>query len=133
MKFWKDFILFMILKEFKKIKNKNPELKLNIAKNKNVTENIIPKIGEILFYNLIPYVGTMNEFGIKKKYIIKIINDINKRFNYINKANIESIINLVCSTKEEIEQVQKEIDDDPELKEFCLNEYMINPKKGDDE
>ena len=132
-KFWKDFILIMILNEFKQLENMNSDLKLDITKNKNVTKNIKPKIEEILFSQLYPYVGNMNEFGIKKKYIIKIINDINKRFNYINKANFESIINIVCSTKEEIEQVQKEIDDDPELKESFLNEKLINPKKGDDD
>ena len=133
MKFWKDFILIMILKEFKKLEDMNPESKLVISKNINVTDNIKPKIGEILFSQLLPYVGNMNEFGIKKKYIIKIINDINKRFNYINKANFESIINIVCSTSEEMEQVQKEIDEDPELKGSCLNEQLINPKKGDDD
>jgi hypothetical protein len=133
MQFWKDFILIMILKEFKKLEDMNPESKLVITKNKNVTENIKPKIGEILFSQLLPYVGNMNEFCIKKKYIIKIINDINKRFNYINKANFESIINLVCSTNEELEEVQKEIDEDPELKGSCLNEQLINPKKGDDD
>ena len=133
MKFWKDFILIMILKEFKKLEDMNPESKLVITKNINVTDNIKPKIGEILFSQLLPYVGNMNEFGIKKKYIIKIINDINKRFNYINKANFESIINIVCSTSEEMEQVQKEIDEDPELKGSCLNEQLINPKKGDDD
>ena len=37
MKFWKDFILIMILKEFKKMENKNPELKIVITKNKNIT------------------------------------------------------------------------------------------------
>jgi len=132
-KFWKDFILIMILNEFKQLENMNSDLKLDITKNKNVTKNIKPKIEEILFSQLYPYVGNMNEFGIKKKYIIKIINDINKRFNYIHKANFESIINIVCSTKEEIEQVQKEIDDDPELKESFLNEKLINPKKGDDD
>lgn len=68
MKFWKDFILIMILKEFKKLEDMNPESKLVIAKNINVTDNIKPKIGEILFSQLLPYVGNMNEFGIKKIY-----------------------------------------------------------------
>ena len=132
-KFWKDFIFIMIVREFKKLENMYPESKLVINKNKNVTEDIKPKIGEILFSQLFPYVGNMNEFDIKKKYIIKIISDINKRFNYMSKANLEAIIDIVCSSKEEIEQVQKDIDDDPELKEFCLNEQLINPNKGDDD
>ena len=70
---------------------------------------------------------------VLKKIIIKIISDIHKRFNYMNKANLDAIFDIVCSTEEEIEQVQKEIDDDPELKESCLNEKLINPNKGDDD
>jgi len=51
----------------------------------------------------------------------------------MSKANLDAIFDIVCSTEEEIEQVQKEIDDDPELKESCLNEKLINPNKGDDD
>ena len=131
MKFWKDFILIMILKEFKKLDSMNQELKINIARNKNITEKLKPKIGEILFSQLLPYVGNMNEFGIAKKYIMKIIDDIYNRYNYMSKANLDAIYDLICSSKEEIDAVKKEIKDDPELAGSCLDEIIINPKKAD--
>jgi hypothetical protein len=131
MKFWKDFVLIMILKEFKKLDSMNQELKINIARNKNITEKLKPKIGEILFSQLLPYVGNMNEFGIAKKYIMKIIDDIYNRYNYMSKANLDAIYDLICSSKEEIDAVKKEIKDDPELAGSCLDEIIINPKKID--
>ena len=131
MKFWKDFVLIMILKEFKKLDSMNQELKINIARNKNITEKLKPKIGEILFSQLLPYVGNMNEFGIAKKYIMKIIDDIYNRYNYMSKANLDAIYDLICSSKEEIDAVKKEIKDDPELAGSCLDEIIINPKKAD--
>ena len=121
----------MILKEFKKLDSMNQELKINIARNKNITEKLKPKIGEILFSQLLPYVGNMNEFGIAKKYIMKIIDDIYNRYNYMSKANLDAIYDLICSSKEEIDAVKKEIKDDPELADSCLDEIIINPKKAD--
>lgn len=131
MKFWKDFVLIMILKEFRKLDSMNQELKINIARNKNITEKLKPKIGEILFSQLLPYVGNMNEFGIAKKYIMKIIDDIYNRYNYMSKANLDAIYDLICSSKEEIDAVKKEIKDDPELAGSCLDEIIINPRKAD--
>lgn len=131
MKFWKDFVLIMILKEFKKLDNMNQDLKINIARNKNITEKLKPKIGEILFSQLLPYVGNMNEFGIAKKYIMKIIDDIYDRYNYMSKDNLGAIYDLICSSKEEIEEIKKEIKDDPDLAGSCLDEIIINPKKAD--
>ena len=131
MNFWKDFILIMILKEFKKLEEMNPESHFNIAKNKNITESLKPKIGEVLFSQLLPYIRNMNEFDIEKKYIIKIINDIVEEYNYIPKENISSIYETVCSSKEELEKVNQEIKNDPELSKSCLNELIIEPRRAD--
>ena len=57
MKFWKDCILIMILREFKKLEEMNTDLKINIVKNQNIPENVKPKIGEVLFSQILPYVG----------------------------------------------------------------------------
>ena len=132
MKFWRDFIIVNLMKEFKKLEDMNPDLKLKISKNQNITENIKPKIDEIMFYQLLPFAGNMNEFNIEKKYIIKIINDISNKFNYMKKENLESKYNIICSSKEELEKIQKEIENDPELKESSLNEELINPKNDNE-
>ena len=102
--FWKDFILLMILKEFKKLEEMNTNDNIIIAKNKNISESVKPKIGEVLFSQLLPYIGNMNEFNVDKKLIIKILDDINDRYPYMGQANMEAIYDLVCSSKEELKK-----------------------------
>ena len=125
MKFWNDFMLIMILKEFKKLEEMNTEEPISIVRNINISDKIKPKIGEVLFSQILPYVGNMSEFGIEKKQIVKMIDDINQRFNYLGKDNLDSIYNLVCSSKEELEKVREEIKNDQSLKGSSLNEAII--------
>ena len=134
MEFWKDFILSMILNEFKKLDEMNTDDKINISKNKNIPENVKPKIGEVLFSQLLPYVGNMTEINVEKKYIIKIIDDINDRYNYMGQSNIEAIYDLVCSSKEELKEIKEHIKNDKELASSSLNETLIknSQKRGDD-
>ena len=134
MGFWKDFILSMILNEFKKLDEMNTDDKINISKNKNIPENVKPKIGEVLFSQLLPYVGNMSEINVEKKYIIKIIDDINDRYNYMGQSNIEAIYDLVCSSKEELKEIKEHIKNDKELASSSLNETLIknSQKRGDD-
>ena len=98
--FWNDFILTMILREFKKLEEMDEQKKLNVLKNQNITDKVKVKLGEILFSQLLPYIGNMNEFQIDKKYIIKVVDNISSTFDYMNKSNISSIENLVCEKKE---------------------------------
>ena len=123
--FWKDFILLMVLKEFKKLEDMNTNEKLIIAKNRNISENVKPKIGQVLFSQLLPYIGNMNEFNVDKKYIIKIFDDINNRYPYMGKSNMEAIYDLVCSSKEELKEIKKQIKNDKELAGSTLNEVLI--------
>ena len=123
--FWKDFILLMIVKEFRKLEDMNTNEKLIIAKNKNISENVKPKIGEVLFSQLLPYVGNMIEFNVDKKFIIKILDDINNRYPYMGQANMEAIYDLVCSSKEELKEIEEQIRNDKELSRSTLNENLI--------
>ena len=123
--FWKDFILLMILKEFKKLEEMNTNEKIIIAKNKNISESVKPKIGEVLFSQLLPYVGNMNEFNVDKKFIIKILDDINDRYPYMGQTNMEAIYDLVCSSKEELKEIKDQIKNDKELAGSTLNEALI--------
>ena len=123
--FWKDFILIMILKEFKKLESMNTDKILNISKNKNITSNIKAKIGEVLFSQLLPYVGNMTEFNVDKRYIVKIIDEINEKYNYMSEANLESIYDLVCKSKEELQKVREDIKNDKELSSSSLDKAFI--------
>ena len=134
--FWKDFILIMILKEFQKFEDMNIDAKINIVKKKNITDKIKPKIGEVLFSQIIPYVGNMIEFHVDKKNIVKIIDDINEQFNYLGDKNLESIYNLVFNSKEELQKVKEEIKNDKTLQGCSLDKTNIKnsqKNRGDDD
>ena len=125
--YWNDFILTMILAEFKKLEEMNRDEKkiINISKNKNIYEKIKGKIGEVLFIQLLPYTRNMIEFQIEKKYIIKVIDNIVNTYNYMNKSHLDAIYNLVCDKKEELEIIKKEMMDDKTLENFTLNKTII--------
>ena len=125
LEFWKDFVLIMTLKEFQKFEDMNIDAKINIVKKKNITDKIKPKIGEVLFSQIIPYVGNMIEFHVDKKNIVKIIDDINEQFNYLGDTNLESIYNLVCNSKEELKKVKEEIKNDKRLQGYSLDKTII--------
>ena len=141
--FWKDFILVMILKEFIKLENMNPDKTIKIARNKNIPNNVKPKIGEVLFSQILPYVGNMLEFNVDKKYIIKIIDDINAKYNYMGESNLQSIFDLVVSSKEELKKIREDIQNDKELagssldnaliKKLLKQEGLINAEDEDEE
>ena len=125
--YWNDFILTMILREFKKLEdmNKDDKKRINISKNKNITEKIKGKIGEVLLSQLLPYIGNMNEFKIEKKYILKVIENICNKYNYMPESNLKSVYSIVCESEEELEKVKKEMNDDKTLENFILNNTII--------
>ena len=130
----------MILREFKKLEdmNKDEKKSINISKNKNVTDKIKGKIGEVLLSQLLPYIGNMNEFKIEKKYLLKVIENICNKYNYMPPSNLKSVHSIVCESQEELEKVKKEMNDDKTLENFTLNNTIIkdankNRIKEDDE
>ena len=131
--FWKDFILTKILREFQKFENMNTEENINIEKKINISEKIKNKIGEILFSQLLPYAGNMKEIGVDKKSIIKLVDDIINRYNYMEEKYIEAIYDLICSSKEELNKIKEEIKKE-DLSKSPLKENLINEvdKNNDD-
>ena len=123
----------MILKELKQLEDMNIEENINIAKKINISENIKIKKGEVLFSQLLSFVGIIKEFGVDKKNIIKLVDDINNKYNYMEKSNIEEIYYLICSSKEELNKIKEEIKNE-DLSKSPLNENLINNviKKDDD-
>ena len=125
LEFWKEFILIMILKEFKKLADMNSGADIKIWKNQNVPDNVKSKIGEVLFSQILPYVGNMNEFNVDKRYIIKIIDDINQKYNYMGEARVEAIYDTICPSKEELQKIKEEIENDKELKASKIEDKEI--------
>ena len=136
--FWGDFILNQILFEFKKIEERNRTYeRMNISLNKNIPENIKSRLGEVLFSQLLPYVGNMKEIELEPKMIIKIVQTFLEKYPFIDESHKGEIYKMICSP-EELEKYKEEINNDEQLKSFCLNinivkEFNKNRKYIDDD
>ena len=136
--FWGDFILNQILFEFKKIEERNRTYeRMNISLNKNIPENIKSRLGEVLFSQLLPYVGNMKEIELEPKMIIKIVQTFLEKYPFIDESHKGEIYKMICSP-EELEKYKEEINNDEQLKSFSLNinivkEFNKNRKYIDDD
>ena len=91
----------------------------------DITDKIKGKLGEVLLSQLLPYIGNMNEFKIEKKYILKVIENICNKYNYMSPSSLKSVYGLICESDEELEKVKKEMNDDKTLENFTLNNTII--------
>ena len=123
-KFWGDFILTMILNEFKKIEERNKNEKMNISLRKNIPESLKSRLGEVLFSQLLPYVGNMKELQVDNKIIFTMIETIINKYPFIDEASKGDIYKMVCS-QEELGKIKEEVEKIEELKNFTLNINII--------
>ena len=124
-KFWGDFILRQILSEFNKVEERNKgNEKMVISLNKFVPENMKSRIGEVLFSQLLPYVGNMNEVEVDKKVAIKIVDSILEKYPFIDEINKVEIYKMVCAP-EEVPKLKEEIQNDETLKNFSLDVNIL--------
>ena len=115
--YWTEFCLFNLLKEFKKLENIHSDIGLNIEKNQNINENIKKKISEVMFSQLLPFVNNMQEFGVNNNIIIKIIDNILKKYNYLNKESTETIFSVIVPDSTVIEKIRAENNNNSNAKE----------------
>ena len=124
-RFWGDFILRQILSEFNKVEERNKGIeRMIISLRKCVPENMKPRIGEVLFSQLLPYVGNMNEVEVDKKVTIKIVDSILEKFPYIEETNKVEIYKMICAA-EEIPKFKEQIQNDESLKNFSLDINIV--------
>ena len=123
-KFWGDFILTLILNEFKKIEERNKNEKMNISLRKNIPESLKSRLGEVLFSQLLPYVGNMKELQVDNKIIFTMIETIINKYPFIDEASKGDIYKMVCS-QEELGKIKEEVEKIEELKNFTLNINII--------
>ena len=124
-RFWGDFILNQILLEFNKVEERNKaNERMIISLRKCVPENMKSRIGEVLFSQLLPYVGNMNEVEVDKKVIIKIVDSILEKFPFIEESNKVEIYKMVCAA-EEVPKLKEEIQKDETLKNFSLDVNIV--------
>ena len=124
-RFWGDFILTQVLAEFKKLEDRNKGgEKMNISLKKNIPENLKTRIGEVLFSQLLPYVGNMKEIEVQPKIIVKIIETILEKYPFIDEAHRNDVYKMICS-QEEVTKIKEELKNDEELKDFNLDINIV--------
>ena len=124
-RFWGDFILTQVLAEFKKLEDRNKGGdKMNISLKKNIPENMKTRIGEVLFSQLLPYVGNMKEIEVQPKIIVKIIETILEKYPFIDEAHRNDVYKMICS-QEEVTKIKEELKNDEELKDFNLDINIV--------
>ena len=124
-RFWGDFILTQVLSEFKKLEDRNKGgEKINISLKKNIPENLKTRIGEVLFSQLLPYVGNMKEIEVQPKIIVKIIETILEKYPFIDEAHRNDVYKMICS-QEEVTKIKEELKNDEELKDFNLDINIV--------
>ena len=137
-RFWCDFILRQILLEFNKVEERNKgNERMIISLRKFIPENMKSRIGEVLFSQLLPYVGNMNEVEVDKKVIIKIVDSILEKFPFIEESNKVEIYKMICAA-EEVPKLKEEIQKDESLKDISLDinivkEFNMGKKFIDDD
>ena len=124
-RFWGDFILTQVLAEFKKLEDRSKGGdKMNISLKKNIPENMKTRIGEVLFSQLLPYVGNMKEIEVQPKIIVKIIETILEKYPFIDEAHRNDVYKIICS-QEEVTKIKEELKNDEELKDFNLDINIV--------
>ena len=124
-RFWGDFILTQILAEFKKLEDRSKSSdKVNISLKKNIPDNMKPRLGEVLFSQLLPYVGNMKEVEVQPKIIVKIIETIIEKYPFIDEAHKNDVYKMIYSP-EEVAKIKEELKTDEELKNFTLNINIV--------
>ena len=124
-RFWGDFILTQVLAEFKKLEDRSKGGdKMNISLKKNIPENMKTRIGEVLFSQLLPYVGNMKEIEVQPKIIVKIIETILEKYPFIDEAHRNDVYKMICS-QEEVTKIKEELKNDEELKDFKLDINIV--------
>ena len=94
-KFWRNFINYMLdndLKRFDKINEK---------------DNF--KLGEVVFSNLLTFASNMKSFEIDKRIIIKILDELFDKYNYVSEQNKQIIYQMIIQTNEDDVNIYDEL------------------------
>ena len=94
-KFWRNFINYMLdndLKRFDKINEK---------------DNF--KLGEVVFSNLLTFASNMKSFEIDKRIIIKILDELFDKYNYVSEQNKQIIYQMIIQTDEDDVNIYEEL------------------------
>ena len=103
--FWREFIYAIL-----KIECEN----IDDLQKKNLNNKLIIKL-------LLSFVNNMKKFGIDDRIIIKIIDEISQKYNYLNEESYYSIFSVISSDIKKIEEYRKEYKENPNLEKDLYN------------
>lgn len=103
--FWREFIYAILKIEFENIDD---------LQKKNLNNKLIIKL-------LLSFVNNMKKFGIDVRIIIKIIDEISQKYNYLNEESYYSIFSVISSDIKKIEEYRKEYKENPNLEKDLYN------------
>ena len=107
--FWRNHIDLLIVGELVKLQNLFNDEKINVFIKKNIPDKMLNKIEESLFAQLIPSVNNMVEFNVDVKIIIKIIEELIHKYNYLSQKKIDYLFTIISDNKEEIEKIRENV------------------------
>jgi hypothetical protein len=123
-KFWREFLDYYINRAFDKFEfdyGLDVKVKDNPPKLKPKTKD---KVKDVLFSCLVPYINNMNEIKIDKRIILKLLDEIIEKYQYLDEVSIQNLEVFISNSSEEIKQLRKEYKDNPDLENEIDNEIM---------
>ena len=131
-KFWRNFITYMINNDLKRCE---------LTKEKDNYQ-----LGEVVFSNLLTFASNMKSFEIDKRVIIKIMDELFVKYNYVSESNKQVIYQMIVqgnesgiNFEEELIKLRKEYDpslenvkDDDKNKIDKINDKEAKEDKKDE-
>ena len=95
--FWKNFIEDMIIKQLEIYQETNKLINVDLIQGVGITDNLIKKLGDLFFTQLLSYVNNMIEFNNEKKQIIDIVNYFKEKYKYLAKEDYETLLSVISN------------------------------------
>ena len=119
-KFWRNFLDKFINVGFEKYEEMN-SMEIKLKNNPKLSDKKKEKVREILFSCIVPYLKNMIELKIDKRLILKLIDEINDKYKYLNDEYIQNLESFLSTSQEEIEKMRKEYKENQNLEEELEN------------
>ena len=107
--FWDKFCSYMIDEELKKLIDQNHDLNLDdIKQNKQYSEKLCSKIGDVIFSQLITMISNILMFTNNHSFAIELIESLKEKYIYFPKKNIDILYQSISTDENLIKQLLEE-------------------------
>ena len=107
--FWDKFCSYMIDEELKKLIEQNHDLNLDdIKQNKQYSEKLCSKIGDVIFSQLITIISNILMLTNNHSFAIELIESLKEKYIYFPKKNIDILYQSISTDENLIKQLLEE-------------------------